>query len=150
MTVEICEKVLRRIREHGAERYPDECCGALLGRDDGASREIVDLLPIDNRRNGRSARRRYLVTPEDHFSAEKEARTRALDIVGFYHTHPDHPARPSEFDRENALPWYTYLILSVEGGLPRELTGWQLADDRSRFRPVRIGKTSKVEVTRKT
>jgi len=74
-----------------------------------------------------------LISPEDILEAEKEASASGLDIIGVYHSHPDHPARPSEFDRDNAVPWYSYVILSVAGGVPAELTSWRLREDRSGF-----------------
>jgi proteasome lid subunit RPN8/RPN11 len=80
-----------------------------------------------------SPERRYLIAPEDMLDAEKEARRLGIDIIGVYHSHPDHPARPSEFDREHAFPWYSYVIVSVQKGEPENLTAWVLKDDRSSF-----------------
>lgn len=125
--------MLDDIRTHGARAYPSECCGALIGVADGDSKLVRALLPLDNRREGEAARTRFLVTADDFRWAEKEARAKGLDILGFYHSHPDHPARPSDFDREHALPWYSYIIVSVAHGEPQEATCWVLADDRSRF-----------------
>jgi proteasome lid subunit RPN8/RPN11 len=85
-----------------------------------------------------SARNRFLIDPADFVASEREARKQGVDILGFYHSHPDHPARPSEFDREHAWPWYTYLILRVEKGLPQETTGWLLTEDHARFLPEEI------------
>ena len=80
-----------------------------------------------------SPRNRYLIHPETMLEAEKDARGRGVDIVGIYHSHPDHPARPSEFDREHAFPWYSYIVVSVHGGSRRDLTSWTLREDRSGF-----------------
>lgn len=137
--IAIREGLLDEIRRHATRAYPRECCGALLGRDTAAGREVARLHPLDNRRDGDAARRRFLVTGEDHSRVEKAARERGLDIVGFYHSHPDHPARPSDFDREHALPWYSYVIIRVAGGRPAETTSWRLAEDRARFdtEPIR-------------
>ena len=121
-----------RIRAHAAEAYPHECCGALFGRDADTVREILDLLPLPNQHES-SPRKRFVITPEDFRRAEAAARDHALDLVGWYHSHPDHPALPSEFDRQHAWPWYSYVILSVARGTPGEMTAWRLADDRSRF-----------------
>ena len=85
-----------------------------------------------------SSRNRFLILPEDFVASEREARRRGVDILGFYHSHPDHPARPSEFDREHAWPWYTYLITAVEKGAPRDTTGWLLTEDRAKFLPEEI------------
>ncbi len=126
------------IRRHGAETFPHECCGALLGRD-GAddAREVLALFPLINRRDD-SPRNRFAVTAEDVLDAEKAARQQGLDVVGWYHSHPDHPARPSQFDREHAWPWYSYVIVSVMGGKPAEMTSWRLNDDRQDYSPETI------------
>lgn len=137
-------EIAQQIRQHGAETYPHECCGALLGRDgvDGQAtsaggvqlplREVVALYPLINRRDD-SPRNRFAVTPEDVRDAEKAAQAKKLDIVGWYHSHPDHPAKPSQYDREHAWPWYSYVIVSVANGKPAEMTSWRLSDDRSDY-----------------
>ena len=137
-------EIAQQIRNHGAETYPHECCGALLGRDgvDGQAtsagsvqlplREIVGLHPLINRRDD-SPRNRFAVTPEDVRDAEKAAQEKKLDIVGWYHSHPDHPAKPSQYDREHAWPWYSYVIVSVANGKPAEMTSWRLSDDRADY-----------------
>jgi proteasome lid subunit RPN8/RPN11 len=141
MSAEIAQK----IRQHGAETYPHECCGALLGRDgvtaDGIgtaggvrlpAREIAAIFPLVNRRDD-SPGNRFSVTAEDVRDAEKAARENGLDIVGWYHSHPDHPASPSEYDREHAWPWYSYVIVSVANGKPKEMASWRLSDDRAEY-----------------
>jgi proteasome lid subunit RPN8/RPN11 len=131
------EKLVARIRAHSAEAYPFECCGALLGRDAETDREIFDLLPLDNH-HADSPRNRFTITTDDFRRAEKIATERGLDLVGWYHSHPDHPALPSEFDRAHAWPWYSYVIVSVEQRQPGQITSWRLGDDRTRFTPERI------------
>jgi len=143
-TLKMSTEVAQKIRQHGAETYPHECCGALLGRDgvDGNDttasgvqlpiREILALLPLVNRRDD-SPHNRFSVTAEDVRDAEKAALEKKLDVVGWYHSHPDHPARPSQYDREHAWPWYSYVIVSVAGGKPAEMTSWRLSDDRSDY-----------------
>ncbi len=126
-----------RIRAHAAQSYPYECCGALLGADKTAGREIRDLVALDNQRHD-SARNRYLVNAADVLRVETAARERGLDVVGWYHSHPDAPERPSDFDRDHAWPWYSYLIVSVEAAEPRRMASWRLAEDRSRFEPEEI------------
>jgi len=139
-----------KIRAHGAETYPHECCGALLGRDSPAvadmrpqgdgptpAREILELFPLLNRRDD-SPRTRFSVTAEDVCTAEKAAHSRGLDILGWYHSHPDHPARPSQYDRDHAWPWYSYIIVSVQNGAPQDMTSWRLNDDRREFLPEGI------------
>jgi proteasome lid subunit RPN8/RPN11 len=125
------------IRAHGAETYPYECCGAILGRDGEAAREVLDLMPLANRRDD-SPRNRFEVTSEDVRLAEKTARAQNLELIGWYHSHPDHPARPSEYDREHAWPWYSYIIVSVQSGQPRDMNSWRLRDDRSAYDPEAI------------
>ncbi len=146
----ISKELAEGIRRHGAETYPYECCGALLGRDgqltqyhdahaDGGTprREILALHPLVNRRED-SPRNRFEVTPRDVIEAEKAAKSQNLEVVGWYHSHPDHPARPSRYDRDHAWPWYSYVIVSVVNGEPREMTSWRLDDDRGEFSAVPI------------
>lgn len=121
------------IRAHGAETYPYECCGALLGREiDENLREILGLYRLVNRRDD-SPRNRFSVTSEDVRDAEKAAREKGLDVLGWYHSHPDHPAKPSQYDQDHAWPWYSYVIVSVTNGMPEYMTSWRLADDRSGY-----------------
>jgi proteasome lid subunit RPN8/RPN11 len=134
-TLKLSKEIAEKIRHHGAETYPHECCGALLGRDvDDTSREVLGLFPLVNRRDD-SPRNRFSVTSEDVRDAEKAAREKSLDVVGWYHSHPDHPAQPSQYDRDHAWPWYSYIIVSVANGEPQYMTSWRLSDDRSEFTP---------------
>src|SRR5687768_4685103 len=132
MSLSISDALLNRIREHGRAAYPQECCGLLLGRANNDGKAVVDLKPMENTHEN-SRNNRYVIEPLHMLEAEKEARSRGVDIVGIYHSHPDHPARPSEFDREHAFPWYSYIVVSVEQGEPRLLTSWTLKEDRSGF-----------------
>ena len=124
----------QEIRDHAAGDYPHECCGAILGTDTEAGRQVRALFPLINRRDD-SPRNRFSITPEDFRAAERAAAERGMELLGWYHSHPDHPARPSDFDREHAWPFYSYVIVSVAAGTPRELTCWLLEDDRSQFHP---------------
>ena len=130
--LKIKAELIRQIEAHGVETFPYECCGALLGRDDEGSREVAALFALSNRRDD-SPRNRFEITPEDVMLAERTARDKKLDLIGWYHSHPNAPARPSEFDREHAWPWYSYVIVSVRDGEPREMTSWRLWDDRSAY-----------------
>jgi proteasome lid subunit RPN8/RPN11 len=135
--LKITAELAGQIRSHGAETYPYECCGALLGRDTEVAdrrvyREIHDLYPLVNRRDD-SPHNRFSVTSKDVLEAEKAARDRGLEVVGWYHSHPDHPARPSQYDRDHAWPWYSYVIVSVANKIPEDLTSWCLTDDRADF-----------------
>jgi proteasome lid subunit RPN8/RPN11 len=135
----LSEQLAQQIRRHGEATYPNECCGALLGRDSElekngseSPRSVVALFPLDNR-NGESPRNRFAVTAEDVRRAEAAARSQHLEVIGWYHSHPDHPARPSEFDREHAWPWYSYIIVSVHKGAAADMTSWRLNDDRAAY-----------------
>jgi proteasome lid subunit RPN8/RPN11 len=136
-TLRISNALVRRIHAHGVETYPNECCGALLGKDGETFREVVELLPLANRRDD-SPRNRFEVTPSDVQMAEKKAREMRIDVIGWYHSHPNAPARPSEFDREHAWPWYSYVIVSVEESGPRDMKSWRLRGDRSAYDPEAI------------
>jgi proteasome lid subunit RPN8/RPN11 len=135
--LKISQELVGRIHAHGVETYPHECCGALLGRDEDSGREVLDLLPLANRRDD-SPRNRFEVTPDDVRLAEKTAREKRLDLIGWYHSHPDAPARPSEYDRDHAWPWYSYIIVSVQKGEPKDTTSWRLHDDRGGYDPEAI------------
>lgn len=135
--LKLSSDVVERIRAHGTQSYPYECCGALLGSEGAEGREVHDLVVLDNQRQD-SPRNRFLVDPKDVIAVEKAARERGLEIIGWYHSHPDAPERPSEFDRDHAWPWYSYLILSVEAAAPRRMASWRLSDDRARFEAEEI------------
>ena len=117
------------IRQHAVAAYPDECCGALLGSPRGVVREA---LPLDNHTD-EERRRRFVVTPQDYQQAEARADALGVELIGFYHSHPDHPAAPSQFDLDHAWPNLSYVIVSVRAGQDRELRSWRLRPDRSRF-----------------
>ena len=120
--------VASAIRRHGEETFPHECCGALIGRDDG----VVAAVPLPNTTE-EGPRRRFLVRPSDYRMAEQKATELGSELLGFYHSHPDHPARPSQFDLDHAWPNFAYVIVSVMSGAARDMTVWYLQDDRSRF-----------------
>jgi proteasome lid subunit RPN8/RPN11 len=126
------EALIEKIHEHGARDYPNECCGALLGRDEAADRTVLGLVPLVNQRED-SPQNRFSITPEDVRLAEKEARAKGWELIGWYHSHPDSPARPSDFDREHSWPWYSYIIFQVEKGEPREMRSWRLDGDRAKY-----------------
>jgi proteasome lid subunit RPN8/RPN11 len=116
------------IRAHGEETYPHECCGALVGSGD----EVTATVPLPNMTE-EGPRRRFLVRPDDYRLAEKQARDLGGELLGFYHSHPDHPARPSQYDLDHAWPNFAYVIVSVASGVSRDMTVWWLTEDRSRF-----------------
>ena len=130
--------VLNHIRAHAAETYPEECCGFLLGTAENGTNTVRAARRVENRQSA-DRERRYTITPDDYQAADAAAREQGLDIVGFYHSHPDHPAAPSETDLQEAtFPGYTYVIVAVRHGTPANLTAWTLAPDRAAFEPERI------------
>jgi proteasome lid subunit RPN8/RPN11 len=148
MTLKLSSTNLDRIKQHACEMYPEECCGALVGIADGDgakevkevvrlrnsySREIAADLGIDE--NDRGMRNRYVIDPKDLFATEKQARAKSMSIIGFYHSHPDHPAAPSKHDLRVAGAGYSYLIVSVDQGTAKEATCWQTDLTRQRFEP---------------
>jgi proteasome lid subunit RPN8/RPN11 len=149
----ISADVDRAIRAHGQETYPHECCGAIVGRND----RVGAIVALPNTTE-EGPRRRFLVRPSDYREAERRASELGGELLGFYHSHPDHPARPSQYDLDHAWPTFAYIIVAVAGnaaaGSPRrsgdlsrqsaehasaeaaktgEMTVWYLKDDRSSF-----------------
>jgi len=122
------------IRQHGQETYPHECCGALVGRD-GVVSAIVALPNTTDE----GPRRRFMVRPSDYQLAERRATELGVELLGFYHSHPDHPARPSQYDLDHAWPTFAYIIVAVagdgaaNGAKAGDMTVWFLKEDRSRF-----------------
>ena len=122
---------------HLLRAYPEEGCGVLLGVEDGNDRRVERVVTFENRQEG-ARERRYLIAPDELLVAEREGREAGLEVLGFFHSHPNHPARPSAFDLEHAWPYYSYLIVSVMEGRIADATSWRLAGDRSRFDPEPI------------
>jgi proteasome lid subunit RPN8/RPN11 len=123
---------LEAIGRHGEATFPEECCGFLIGHTREETTVVERLLPVENERQD-SRHNRYVIEPETVLKAHKEARAAGADVVGYYHSHPDHPSRPSDFDREHAWPGLSYLIVSVMKGRVADARSWRLADDRERF-----------------
>ena len=136
--LELKASVDAAIRAHGRDTFPHECCGALLGTD-GVVHESFQLPNTTEE----GPRRRFLVRPEDYRAAEKRGREAGYDLLGFYHSHPDHPARPSQYDLDHAWPFFSYVIVSVMAGEDRVLTSWRLKDDRSAFEEEVVVASSK-------
>lgn len=141
MTLRLSGTLIEEIRRHGERAYPAECCGVLAGSA-GAAKEVSRLVPMTNRRTDDP--HRYLIAPDDLRKVEAGLRTDGLEVLGYYHSHPDHPAAPSAFDTEHAWPWYSYIIVRVERGRAAELTSWVLEDDRSAMRPELVDVLSEV------
>jgi proteasome lid subunit RPN8/RPN11 len=130
MALTLNAAVVASIRDHGRDTYPNECCGALLGRDG----VVADTFALPNTTE-EGPRRRFLVRPSDYRAAEARATAGGHELLGFYHSHPDHPARPSQYDLDHAWPSFSYIIISVGDGEPGALTSWRLREDRSQFDP---------------
>lgn len=133
MNLHINVDLLAQIQAHAAAAYPEEGAGFLLGRANGTDRQVISLLPAENHREDQARKNRYLLGPEALRQAEETAARLGLDLIGVFHSHPDHPAQPSEFDREWALPFFSYVITSVAEGNAAETRSWRLRDDRSQF-----------------
>ena len=128
MGLELKPHVDAAIRAHGAEIYPNECCGALIGR----AGIVSDIFALPNTTE-EGPRTRFLVRPQDYQAAERRAGDVGAELLGFYHSHPDHPARPSQYDLDHAWPCFSYVIVSVREGVSGDMTSWRLREDRSVF-----------------
>ena len=135
MTLRLSNSLIEEIRREGEQAYPGECCGVLAGRT-GNVKEVLRLVPALNRRTDDP--HRYLISPDDLRLIEARLRSSGQEVLGSYHSHPDHPATPSAFDTEQAWPWYSYIIVGVDRGRAAELASWVLADDRSVMHPESI------------
>ena len=142
MIIKMPANILEQIQANGEEKYPEEGAGLMLGLEDNGIRTVERIIVLDNAREEGVRHNRYLITAEDMLQGEKEAAKQEMNIIGIFHSHPDHPNHPSDFDREFAVPWYSYLITSVHNGKAEESRSWRLVDDRSGFKPEVIQITS--------
>ena len=136
--IRIGENQLDQIRAHGIRDYPYECCGLLLGRFEEDGKLVKQTYPISNAREESAKRNRFLITPEELMRGEQYARGKDLEVVGFYHSHPDSPALPSQYDLEHAWPTYSYIIVSTRANEATDLFSWEQEPDRSRFNQEEI------------
>lgn len=125
------------MEEHAVKTFPEECCGFMFGRFNDDTVRVESVTAVKNNHPDLKVRR-YLISPEDFIVAENYADEKGLSLVGVYHSHPDHPAIPSETDRSAAIPGFTYIIYSIMDGKPADVTAWELAEDRSKFKAVDI------------
>jgi proteasome lid subunit RPN8/RPN11 len=133
------QSVYQRMLEDGIRAFPDECCGFLLGSEDKeGNRTITHLIVVDNAKEG-DKRRRFVIAPGDYLKAELFAEEKELILLGIYHSHPDHPAIPSETDRLAAQPFFSYVIMSVIDGEPATVTSW-LLNEKDQFEEEQISK----------
>ena len=133
------------INAHGERDYPYECCGLLIGRfnQDGV-KEVVEIYPISNAREEEAKRNRFLIRPEELLRGERFALQKNLDVVGFYHSHPDDKAVPSTYDLEHAWPTYSYIVVSVREGEATDFLSWEMEASREKFNPEEIQYNSKL------
>lgn len=130
MKLEISTHVLQDIQRHAEEAYPNECCGFFYGLEGNEdTRRVRIARNVDNAKEG-DQRRRFRIDPQDYQKAEKYAVDQDLDLLGVYHSHPDHPAKPSEHDRKVAMPWFSYIIISVQNGSAENVRSWRLNEER--------------------
>ena len=122
-------EVLDRMLRHCIESYPYECCGLMLGYEREDGKYVVDVVKVRNVHEG-DKRVRYRIDPMEYYEVEKQAEARGLQVVGIYHSHPNVPARPSQYDLSYSFPWYSYLIISVSGDRVNEYRAW-VRDDSS-------------------
>ena len=137
MALVLSDTLRQQIEAEGVSAYPNECCGILIGRDvvEGESkRRIVDRLePGRNAFEAAEQYHRFSIDPAQQLKAEKSAEKEGKAVLGYYHSHPDHPARPSEYDRQHAWPFYSYVIVAIAEGKPVNMTSWVLDDQTETF-----------------
>ena len=126
-----------KIERDGATAYPNECCGILFGKDvviaGETRRQVTTLEEVANSFEDDEKYHRFSITPQTLMRAEKESALRGELVLGFYHSHPDHPARPSEYDRTHAWPFYSYVIVSIAKGQAVDMTSWMLDEQTETF-----------------
>ncbi len=132
MPLKIGQGDVENIHRHAREAYPEECAGAIIGMNTGEMKVVVDVWPAENTHKDERSRR-FLIEPLQIKKFEEQADERDMDLLGFYHSHPDHPAEPSEYDREHAWPGWSYVIASVSGEEIEATRSWLLKDDRSGY-----------------
>ncbi|MFQ6012388.1 MAG: Mov34/MPN/PAD-1 family protein [Thermoplasmata archaeon] len=140
--IELPVTMLKDLRQHALQGYPSEVCGLLLGLD-GEVRRVIAIRRATNLRAA-ATRDRYEIDPQVIVDGDREARDRGLAILGFYHSHPDHPAAPSRHDTERAWPWYTYLILATTAEGVEEATAWRRDEEGMVEEPLRFISRGKV------
>lgn len=134
-TIRLKAEHLDSIRKHGEAAFPYECCGLLLGRLENGDKFLEELYPVSNAWEENAQHHRFLISPDRLIEGENYARRKNLEVLGFYHSHPEAEARPSSFDLEHAWPFYSYIIVSIKERQARELSSWRMTDDRTRFDP---------------
>ena len=132
-TLLIPDELARQIEAEGSAAYPNECCGIMFGRDTQEGRQVDLLEAVPNVFDETERYHRFSISPRQLMQAEKKAGDEGKLVLGFYHSHPDHPARPSEYDRQHAWPFYSYIIVSIAKGDPVDMTSWMLDEQDGTF-----------------
>ncbi len=131
-SIVIPPEFMAQIRESGEAAYPNEGVGFLLG-EAGEQKQVLGILPLPNIREESARTTRYMISPNDYMKAESTAERLGLRLIGVFHSHPDHPNQPSEYDREWAQPSFSYVITSIQAGVAGESRAWKLSEDRLLF-----------------
>jgi len=138
MPLVLAAALRRQIEAEGIAAFPNECCGILIGRDVEGRRIVERLEPGRNVFEADEQYHRFSIDPRLQMKAEREAEKEGRSVLGFYHSHPDHPARPSEYDREHGWPFYSYVIVSIMAAKPVDLTSWVLSEKTNQFEKQEI------------
>jgi len=125
----VSNKLIERINSHLEAAYPEEGAGFLIGGDG----EVKEILALPNSREDEARHNRFLITPEEYLKAELKADSLGLSLIGVFHSHPDCPNIPSEYDREWAQPFFSYIITRVDDGKVVSHRSWRLVEDRSKY-----------------
>jgi proteasome lid subunit RPN8/RPN11 len=131
--IKIAASLLRQIYDHTEASYPNECCGLMIGTTDQAQNHTVHAFRTCKNLNKERARDRYLMDPLDHLRAQQEFENSPWEIIGIYHSHPDHPSRPSQTDTDGAYEGYSYVIISVQKGTVASAQSWVLQETEKKF-----------------
>ena len=131
--IEVNQTIIDAITAHAEEDYPHECGGMLIGTFTEGKKTVVETFPLENAREEEARHNRVLILPKDVLKAERYAREKKLDLVGYCHSHPDDVAIPSQYDLDHALPVWSYVIASVIKGRVDDIRSWEMENDRSRF-----------------
>ena len=134
----LTEEHIKQIEAHGEKTFPHECGGMIIGRFETDKKTVVELLPMENAMAENEQHNRVLILPKDVLRAERYARSQKLDVIGYYHSHPEDVAVPSQYDLDHALPVWSYIIVSVLKGKAADLRSWVMENDRSKFNEEEI------------
>jgi proteasome lid subunit RPN8/RPN11 len=140
LPIVIPPSLARQIEAEGAKAYPNECCGVMFGRDGPEQRVVERLMPVANAFDQAEQFHRFSISPKQLMEAERIASEEHRLVLGFYHSHPDHPAHPSEYDQTHAWPFYSYVIVAISGSRAGEMTSWVLNESTEQFDQQAIGR----------